>query len=112
MTTTTADDVRGHGRRNPSDGSDAVSDDSLARPDDVVGHGSKRPTDEQADADDVRGHGYRNPFDGPDVLRDDASSQACGVGRGAGDLAGEGSVAGALDRWEKRLLETVLRPDL
>ena len=61
MTTTTADDVRGHGRRNPSDGSDTVSDDTLAQPDDVVGHGSKRPTDEQADADDVRGHGFRLP---------------------------------------------------
>lgn len=66
--TTTADDVRGHGRRNPSDASGPLSEDTPFPPDDVVGHGAGQPAE-------------------------------------------AGSVLDAPDRWEKRLLQTVLRRD-
>ena len=63
-------------------------------------------------ADDVRARGSRLPSDGPGVLCGDASSRSYDVvGHGAGQPAEARSVPDALDRWEKRLLQTVPRRD-
>ncbi len=49
---TTTDDVRGHGRRNPSGEPDPSPDDTPSPPDDVQGHARRHPGDEHADTGD------------------------------------------------------------